>query len=210
MSHKVFLDVEDRVLTSLGADSWTLADVIAKGVTTATQEIEDAPEGLKLYIPDAALLTSDNLNYHQKTSGAGTSISDYTLIDDLRMPKIIAQDAIDTNTRYLIGGPNGLGFIHDDHYFSMSSWNQINLLGLYSATAVLTFPVGWSARTLEGVYVEYSLVDIAAANSLFLAGLSRKKAIMSDGNTLKTQIEDATTQAEIDAVTDDRTFSDYP
>jgi len=212
----VALDSNNNVISTKDSGSISVAEVNAHitakgGISVCTSVIENAPSGLIIYEADINKVQC-LCNHHQKTSGDGTDISHYTIITDLRWLKIEAQKIVDSKTYMLLKGPNELGFVYDGHYLSMSNWGQLNVMGLFVATSVLSFPMNWSARTLEGIYVEYSIADIATAQEMFSTGLNRKKIILNAGSTIKININSAVDQAAIDALVagDTRKFSDYP
>lgn len=211
---KVFLDVNDRVVTIPTNNgtidlAWIQAN---REDLAATQEIASCPSELVRYEPMIMNVTTDNKNYHVKTSGDGSDISHYTLTDDLRCAKLAAEDIIDANTYKLIRGPQKLGFQWNGVYFSMSSWGQLNLIGLHLAGGAAGFPMDWSVHDLEGNYATYSIADATEAQNIYFTGLGRKKSIMVAGSAAKVAIEAAVDQAGIDAAvaTDTRVYADYP
>lgn len=102
---------------------------------------------------------------------------------------------IDTRTQELIAQ----GFAFDGHVFSLSPAAQMNWSGLKTFEALLAWPVKITANG----DLEYSL---AQANLVPFVGtaLGTIAAHYTSGRALKLQVNAATTQAEIDAVVDDR------
>ena len=85
--------------------------------------------------------------------------------------------------------------------FSFSVNAQSNLLGAYSAKDFLTYPFGWSLKNDSFVY---QIVDSAEMASFFLTALGTKKSWQDSGTVLKQEIEDAQTEAEVNAIIDNR------
>lgn len=212
---KVFLDASNRVVCTetAGNPAVDLAYIQAnRPERNATQMISNAPEGLQVYEPHIMRVCNLNKAYHEKTSGDGTDISHYTQQEDLRCAKLDAEKIVDSKTYTLIRGPFELGFQWNSHYFSMSSWGQLNLIGGTLFAAQLSYPLGWSAHDLNGNFVTYSIADAAELQNIYATGLGRKKVIMESGRAINVAIEAAVDQAGIDAAlaTDNRDYEDYP
>jgi hypothetical protein len=211
---KVFLDANDKVVTIPTDDAnidlaWIQAN---REELNATQQIDNCPAELLRYETLIINIANANAQYHVKTSGDGTDISHYTLTDDLRKAKLMAENKVDKNTYRILRGPYALGFQFNGHYFSMSHWGQINLIGGTMAAGSLTFPLEWTVHDLEGIHTSYSIADATELNNIFGTGLGRKKVILESGRTIKDAIEAAVDQAGIDAAlaTDTRDYGDYP
>lgn len=121
---------------------------------------------------------------------------------DVKHQKPERIQAIDRRTDQLIGlgfeFPPGSGV-----RFSLSMESQSKLLGMDALRSdpLFTYPVVYnSIDDLE----EFSIPDSATIHSFFLVAVGTYRAHLDSGTALKTQIRAATTQAELDAVVDNR------
>lgn len=105
---------------------------------------------------------------------------------------------IDNKTQELIAQ----GFTFDSESFSMSSLAQNNWVGLKQAAQndLISYPFGISTKD-DG---EYELTSKTEVTNFYVTGLEVKIGHLSTGRALKLQIKNATTQAELDAVVDNR------
>jgi len=102
---------------------------------------------------------------------------------------------IDEKTQYLISQ----GFSFDGEQFSLSEPAQINWLGLKTLEDVITWPIEITAKS-DGSY------SLAQSNLTFFLGTGKAtiQAYIDSGRNLKIATNNATTQAELDAVVDGR------
>ena len=95
------------------------------------------------------------------------------------------------------------GFVYQTKTFSLSTNAQTNILALDNTRddPALTYPIKYN--TLDDLD-SYDVVDSADLHSMYLTALATKKATVDSGTVLKTSIRNANTQAEVDAVIDNR------
>lgn len=95
------------------------------------------------------------------------------------------------------------GFTYQSKVFSLSQNAQINLLALDETRndPALTYPIVYN--TIDDVDT-YNVTDATDLHNMYLTALATKKGILDSGTTLKTSIRNATTEAEVDAVIDNR------
>jgi hypothetical protein len=96
-----------------------------------------------------------------------------------------------------------LGFTYQSKVFSLSQNAQINLLALDETRddPALTYPIIYN--TIDDLD-SYTVVDSTDLHTMYLTALATKKGIVDSGTVLKTSIRNATTEAEVDAVIDNR------
>ena len=107
--------------------------------------------------------------------------------------------AIDARTDELIR----LGFTYSGKQFSLSIESQMKMVGAHAARnePAMTYPIIWNTLGDEGTY---SIVDANDLNGFYLTGVGTLRALLDSGTALKDQIRQATTLAEVEAVTDSR------
>lgn len=113
-------------------------------------------------------------------------------IDCLRKIKDIE---IDKKTVELISA----GFSYDSNNFSLSETAQINWLGIKLMQDLLTFPLEVSTKN----DYKYSLAEVNV-DAFVGTGAAVKQAHLDSGRSLKVDVADATTEAEIDLIVDNR------
>jgi hypothetical protein len=140
------------------------------------------------------LMSEENLVILKQDNQAAFDIwlFDPEVFEQNKKRKIIA---IDTRTDQLIKQ----GFAFDGQQFSLSLNAQVNWLGLKTLEAVMTWPVNVATLNSD----QYSL---AQANLIPFVGTAAAtvQARLDSGRTLKVSLNNATTQAELDAVLDNR------
>lgn len=106
---------------------------------------------------------------------------------------------IDGKTDQLIAG----GFPYAGHQFSLSLASQMKMVGAHAARdeAAMVYPIVWNTLGDEDVY---SIASSADLNGFYLTAVGTLRAFLDSGTALKNQVREATTKAELDAVTDDR------
>lgn len=104
--------------------------------------------------------------------------------------------AIDKRTAQLFAQ----GFTYDGVLFSLSPVSQLNWNAIEAERDELTYP--FDISTKDGG--EYQLPDAAAVHAFALTGLGAGQAYYDAGRNLRLLIDAATTQAELDAIVDDR------
>lgn len=115
--------------------------------------------------------------------------------DELNKNKALRSLDIDQKTNRLIN----IGFTHDEKKFSLSIPAQINWNALKNNTGDFTWPVIVSTNE-DG---EFSLPE-ADVSAFWNKGKNHIKGYLDSGRTLKLQCKAAVTQAELDAIHDDR------
>lgn len=111
--------------------------------------------------------------------------------------KTLRYNEVDAKTGELITQ----GFTYATMQFSLSSNAQINLLGLELDKAILTYPIEWN--NIDDTD-KYMIVDATDATNFHIASLTAKKTHLDSGSALKQSIRDCTTEAEVDAIVDNR------
>jgi hypothetical protein len=113
--------------------------------------------------------------------------------------KSLRYNEIDRKTGELILN----GFIYASKTFSLSYNAQINILALDETRndPALIYPIQYN--TIDDLDT-YSVVDATDLHNMYLAALSTKKGIIDSGTVLKTEIRNAQTEAEVDAIIDNR------
>jgi hypothetical protein len=121
-------------------------------------------------------------------------------LDANRAAKIVA---IDEKTEHLLS----LGYSYDGNTFSMSIPAQVKMIGLVTAhsAGILVDPDHYPVNYACLDETEYLIVDSASLLAMYGAGFTRMRTVCCGGADLKQQCLDATTQAELDAVVDNRT-----
>jgi len=120
-----------------------------------------------------------------------------SLLDATKKPK---KSYIDNKTEGLIA----LGyFIYDAKLFSISKTAQFNTHVMWTRRNEpgFAYPV---VRAAKDNLSTVSLADAAAVEAFYDASESAVRAILDSGNALKTQVNDATTVEEVNAVVDNR------
>jgi hypothetical protein len=143
-------------------------------------------------IKNGNVIMDDGSSHALSDTGWELYIEAETLAD-LKARRIIE---IDNVTQELIKG----GFTFDSKQFSLSEKAQINWVGIKAAIDILTFPLDVTTLNDE----EYELVDTTSAVNFCGTGLATKQSYLDSGRALKLQINSATTNAEVDAVVDNR------
>lgn len=110
--------------------------------------------------------------------------------------KKLRLNEIDAKTQELIV-TNGFAF--DSKNFSMSPEAQANWIGLKTMESLLTFPVEITTSDDEA----YSLTQ-ANLNAFCGTALAAKQVHLDSGRALKVQVKNATDEAGVDAVVDNR------
>lgn len=196
-----FLNSQNDVL-AIATVPRTLEEVQNK-LPDAIEKIENAPIGLKPLRP----LDPNAVEFHRKDSGDGTDISHYIVLADLDAYKDLLYKKIDKRTQELISA----GFDFDNETFSMSmqaqmNWNRLRTSILTGVLTALDFPRDIATISDES----YTLITITDASDFFAAHVNRLEERLRSGRQLKNQIRQATTKAEVDAISDNRTISDPP
>jgi len=187
---KAFLNAAGDVLIT--AQVKTLAQMQAVDATI-TQEVLNAARGL------LAKLSPSNLRFHKKTSGDGSLITHYTLIDK---PELLADNkrikdlAIDVRSQAIIAE----GFVHSTKTFSLSERAQINWLGRDANKNSIIWPYEISTIDEQA----YSVANQAELQTMIDVHFTTKDAPLISGAALKASVAAATTQAELDAIIDTR------
>jgi hypothetical protein len=127
--------------------------------------------------------------------------ADFTGYKELNLDdyKQIRYYEIDCKTEQLILN----GFVYQSLTFSLSQNGQINLLALDETRddPALTYPIDYN--TLDDTQ-SYSILDSTDLHNMYLTALATKKGIVDSGTVLKNEVRDCTTEAEVDAIIDNR------
>ena len=116
---------------------------------------------------------------------------------DLGQYKLYMYDKIDKKTGELISQ----GFVYNTKTFSFSANAQSNLLGVYSAKELLTYPFDWNVKDDSETY---AIADADEMSAFFMTALTTKKAHQDSGTALKTQVRNAVDLAAVKLIVDNR------
>lgn len=119
--------------------------------------------------------------------------------DSLSLPAYKKEKNLDIDLRSALLIEDG--FTYQGKVFSLSTNAQINISALNQTRNDLTYPVTYN--TIDDIDT-YDVVDAADMNAMYMAALATKKAVLDGGTSLKTQVRQATTKEEVDAVIDNR------
>lgn len=113
--------------------------------------------------------------------------------------KQIKYNEIDCKSGELVSG----GFVYQNKTFSLSTTAQINILALDETRndSALSYPIIYN--TIDDTD-SYSVIDAIDLHNMYLTALATKKSFLDSGTALKNSVRNATTQAEVDAVIDNR------
>jgi len=117
---------------------------------------------------------------------------DRSVLSELKQAR---NNEIDDKTGSLVG----LGYTWATKQFSLSQNAQINIIGLDNVRTELTYPIIYNTINDSDVH---SISDATEIHNMYLTALATKKARLDSGTSLKTQIRNATTIEEVDAVVD--------
>ena len=186
-----YLDAQNNVI---GLSTKTRTLVQAQSRNSEIQSIL-ANVPVTLIFKGKQSLSGSYSTYHRHTSGDGTSLSHYTEVEYLDPEKLqrISEIDLKTSTRIL----SGLAF--DGKIFSMSLAAQNNWLALYVFKDTFTWP-----KVIPTVDDEAYSLDLGDLGAFVGAGKDLVEEAKASGLTLKRQILEASTKAELDAVVDNR------
>jgi hypothetical protein len=107
--------------------------------------------------------------------------------------------AIDARTDELIAA----GFTYADKSFSLSLAAQAKMMGTHQVKddPALTYPINWNTINDDDVYAIANATDL---NGFYLTGLGTYRTHVDGGTSLKDQVRAATTEAEVNAIVDNR------
>jgi hypothetical protein len=113
--------------------------------------------------------------------------------------KQLRYNEIDCKSQELISN----GFIYQSKTFSLSTTAQINILGLDEVRndPALTYPIIYN--TIDDLET-YDIIDATNLHNMYLSALATKKGILDSGTNLKNSVRNCTTEAEVDAIIDNR------
>lgn len=138
----------------------------------------------------------------------GESFVDESGVDDI-VSQHIAQtlaelksqksEEIDSRTGELIS----LGYTYQTKQFSLSANAQTNILALFATKdhPAIIYPIEYNTIDDADTYFVANAADLEA---MYLTALGTKKASVDSGTFLKDQVRAATTNAEVEAVIDNR------
>lgn len=158
------------------------SEIVAAGCATNLRGIQVQGDVLQILCDTADQAALDSIVHNH------VAVS----LDDNRNAKL---EAIDNRTDEIIAG----GFEFDSNYFSLSNEAQQNWIGMAVFQAALSWPVTVTTRANIG----YSL-SLLNLNAFIGAGMAVIKAAVDSGRALKIQCVNAQTQADLDAVVDNR------
>lgn len=129
------------------------------------------------------------LNYYNNIEG----------VDWLESYKLQRFSEINERTAELIES----GYTYSGFNFSLSDRAQTNILALYSTKddPILTYPIKFNTIDDLNTFDAVNASDIA---NMYYSALATKKSYLDSGTVLKEQIRAATTQAEVDSISDIR------
>lgn len=104
---------------------------------------------------------------------------------------------IDKKTQEIIAQ----GFTYNSKTFSLSANAQTTYLGMYNARSVLTYPI--TVNTIDDTDTQ-DLADETEVTDFYNAGVAAVRAALDGGTALKAQVTNATTEALVEAVVDNR------
>lgn len=203
-----FIDAGRNVL-AISTVARTVAEAQIKN-PTVTKRIIGAPDGLKC----KANCSSAEVEYHQLKEGAGGQvINDYDLLEELTAYKAVKCETIDAKTEELC--LSGYHYVNEvipaDVWFSTSEHAQLNWTGLKELVNSMheagildeqIFPMKMPTKALDGGNWEcpnYAVyLDICIK-----MGLARG-TIVTSGQDIKTQVKNAATKVDVDAIIDPR------
>ena len=139
----------------------------------------------------------------EPTEAEQTQILDYynniEEVDWLESYKLQRFEDINNRTGELIEG----GYTYSGFNFSLSDRAQTNILALYSTKddPILIYPIKFNTIDDLDTFDAVNASDIA---NMYYSALGTKKSYLDSGTVLKEQIRAATTQAEVDSISDIR------
>ena len=125
--------------------------------------------------------------------------NDILEVDWLDSYKRTKFEEINERTAKLIEG----GYTYSGFNFSLSDRAQTNILALYSTKddPILIYPIKFNTIDDLDTFEAVNASDIA---NLYYSALATKKSYLDSGTVLKEQIRAATTQAEVNSISDIR------
>jgi hypothetical protein len=154
-------------------------------ITRCCDIIFNAPDDLEVCFEQA-------LQTAEQTELESNVLPNHNLLSD---QKVVRKAEIDTRTQELIA--EGMEF--DGDTFSLSAYAQKNWLALKVFKDVISWPKDITTKDDK----EYSLAE-ADCNSFSAKSVNIPFGYVDSGRALKISIDAATTQAELDAVVDER------
>jgi len=167
----------------------------------ALGNLPEAPGNLHCFSTDV-----ENIFVHFETAltdeqqAVLSSAYDAWVVDDLQVLKDQRCREIDSRTLELVEA----GFLHGGTTFGLSGSTFLDLLGLRAYASIFPggFPLVW--MPLDPSEGGISLPDSDSATSLANAGVEAYIGLVSSGNVLKGQVQDAGSFEAVDAVEDTR------
>jgi hypothetical protein len=159
-------------------------------------EVETALPGkiFRIHLSDMTRLVFDDTLTAGEVTTLDAAVAAFSPLAQRKRIRILA---IDSRTSELIAA----GFTYNSVEISLSLNSQSRIHGTYTARALLTYPVEWNSLDDTALL---TLVDQTDVESFFGAALTAVRTAIDSGTVLKTAVRDATTQAELDAVVDNR------
>ena len=95
------------------------------------------------------------------------------------------------------------GYTYNGLQFSLSDRAQTNILALYSTKddPILSYPIKFN--TIDDLNT-FNAVNASEIANMYYSALATKKGYLDSGTILKEQIRNATTQTEVDSISDNR------
>jgi len=172
-----------------------------EGVALFNEELKAAhPTVDHTYIHDDTLEVHFDGSEVQADIDATTAWVNAYDSNDLDHQKVEKNAGIDLRTQELILG----GAAYDGETFSLSANAQRNWIATFAAISIYEATSAWPVTVTTADDKAYDLVDAAAATNFAAAMLSAAAAPYNSGRDLKIAVNAATTQAELDAVVDNR------
>ena len=172
-------------------------DLLRKGFSDFENDgsFDSGTETYKTDVPDDAIVKVINGGDFTRWNGSAYVLIEVTAAEQLATNKEIRFLQIDKRSGELMS----VGFVYGAETFSTSGNAQRNFNTLKNQEGEFTWPVEVSTK-------ENYKYDLAQANlaAFWTAGKDFIKGHLDSGRTLKVSVSDATTQAELDAVVDNR------
>ncbi len=166
----------------------------------ASAHTPDYPVADWIHNPDMSAVSGVPSMYWKITGDTVSEMSaaekDAACLDDVKEAKCAV---IDIRTGELIAA----GFTYSGKTYSLSACAQDNLNAMYASRSASfqDYPIVYSCIDNTD---KVSLADAAAVEGFYEAAYDHKRSQLDSGNTLKDSVRDATTVAEVEAITDSR------
>ena len=159
---------------------------------------------LTLADDDPARVDEDSICYPTAIAPTGVELADVVQVANDHDPNSLGKQKADR--KLLVDGKTvaliGAGLSYAGDVFSMSIPAQINANGVLNNAVAASFTYPYPYPTLANGYHDFA--DEAAVVAMTQAMEDRLETIITGGSEKKRDLEDAATQAALDAIVDDR------